>query len=129
MLVEGWCQQFPGHSIGTLAFGPDGALYAGGGEGASFQFADYGQTGDPPNPCGDPPGGVGATLTPPSAQGGSLRAQDLRTAGDPVGLSGSIIRLGFSSRSRVVTPTEARIATSFAFSRSDFIRRATTDTG
>ena len=93
MLVEGWCQQFPGHSIGTLAFGPDGALYAGGGEGASFQFADYGQTGDPPNPCGDPPGGVGATLTPPSAQGGSLRAQDLRTAGDPVGLSGSIIRV------------------------------------
>jgi glucose/arabinose dehydrogenase len=93
VLVEGWCQQFPGHSIGTVAFGPDGALYASGGEGASFQFADYGQTGDPPNPCGDPPGGVGATLTPPSAQGGSLRAQDLRTAGDPVGLSGSIIRV------------------------------------
>ena len=36
------------------------------------------------NPCGDPPGGVGATLTPPTAEGGALRAQDLRTSADPV---------------------------------------------
>ncbi|NBH08519.1 PQQ-dependent sugar dehydrogenase, partial [Amycolatopsis sp. SID8362] len=42
-LVTGWCQQYPSHSIGALAFGPDGALYAGGGDGASFNFADYGQ--------------------------------------------------------------------------------------
>ena len=44
-----------------IAFGADGALYASGGDGASFNFADYGQDGAPLNPCGDPPGGVGAT--------------------------------------------------------------------
>src|SRR5262245_48842052 len=27
VLIEDWCQQFPSHSIGELAFGPDGALY------------------------------------------------------------------------------------------------------
>ncbi len=27
VLIEDWCQQFPSHSIGSLSFGPDGALY------------------------------------------------------------------------------------------------------
>ena len=36
VLVEDWCQQFPSHSVGTVGFGPDGALYASGGDGASF---------------------------------------------------------------------------------------------
>ena len=93
VLVEDWCQQYPSHSVGTVEFGPEGALYASGGDGASFNFVDYGQDGSPLNPCGDPPGGVGATLTPPTAEGGALRAQDLRTSGDPVGLDGSIIRV------------------------------------
>ena len=84
VLVEDWCQQYPSHSVGTVEFGPDGALYASAGDGASFNFADYGQDGSPLNPCGDPPGGVGATLTPPTAEGGALRSQDLRTPGDPV---------------------------------------------
>ena len=84
VLVEDWCQQYPEPLVGTVAFGRDGALYASGGDGASFNFADYGQDGAPVNPCGDPPGGVGATLTPPTAEGGALRSQDLRTAGDPV---------------------------------------------
>ena len=78
MLIEDWCQQFPSHSIGDLEFGADGALYASGGEGASFDYADYGQSGNPRNPCGDPPGGSGGTQTPPTAEGGALRAQDLR---------------------------------------------------
>ena len=60
VLIEDWCQQYPSHSIGTLAFGADGALYVSGGDGASFNFVDYGQDGSPLNPCGDPPGGVGA---------------------------------------------------------------------
>jgi PKD repeat protein len=64
-----------------------------GGEGASFTFVDFGQDGSPPNPCGDPPGGAGATLTPPTAEGGALRSQDLRTSGDPVGLSGAVLRV------------------------------------
>ncbi len=28
VLVEDWCQQYPSHSVGSLAFGPDGSLYA-----------------------------------------------------------------------------------------------------
>src|SRR5215210_2406578 len=93
VLIEDWCQQYPSHSIGSLAFGSDGALYVSGGDGASFNFADYGQDGNPLNPCGDPPGGAGATLTPPTAEGGALRSQDLRTSGDPVTLDGAILRV------------------------------------
>jgi uncharacterized repeat protein (TIGR01451 family) len=93
VLVNDWCQQYPSHSIGSLAFGADGALYVSGGDGASFNFADYGQDGSPLNPCGDPPGGVGATLTPPTAEGGALRSQDLRTSSDPTTLDGAILRL------------------------------------
>jgi glucose/arabinose dehydrogenase len=93
VLIEDWCQQYPSHSIGDLAFGADGALYVSGGDGASFNFTDYGQDGNPLNPCGDPPGGVGATLTPPTAAGGALRSQDLRTSSDPVTLDGAILRV------------------------------------
>ena len=93
VLIEDWCQQYPSHSVGTVDFGPDGALYASAGDGASFNFTDYGQDGSPLNPCGDPPGGVGGPMTPPSAEGGALRSQDLRTSGDPTTLDGSIIRV------------------------------------
>jgi glucose/arabinose dehydrogenase len=93
VLIEEWCQQYPSHSVGSLAFGSDGALYVSGGDGASFNFTDYGQDGSPLNPCGDPPGGVGAKLTPPTAQGGALRSQDLRTSSDPVSLDGAILRV------------------------------------
>ena len=93
VLVEDWCQQYPSHSIGTVEFGRDGALYASGGDGASFNFTDYGQDGSQLNPCGDPPGAAGTALTPPTAEGGALRSQDLRTSGDPVTLDGSIIRV------------------------------------
>src|SRR5438552_2804838 len=88
VLVEDWCQQFPSHSIGSLVFGPDGALYVSAGDGANFNAADYGQfggtSGSPPptpvNPCGDPPGGA---MSPPAAEGGALRSQDVRTTGGP----------------------------------------------
>ena len=40
VLIEDWCQQYPSHSIGSLAFGQDGALYVSGGDGASFDFTD-----------------------------------------------------------------------------------------
>jgi glucose/arabinose dehydrogenase len=82
-LIEAeWCQQFPSHSVGTVLFGPDGMLYAGGGEGAHFYKTDWGQFGG--NPCGDP-----------TNQGGALRSQDLRTTatGDPTGLDGTIVRV------------------------------------
>jgi glucose/arabinose dehydrogenase len=93
VLIEDWCQQYPSHSIGALDFGADGALYVSGGDGASFNFVDYGQDGSPLNPCGDPPGGVGALLTPPSAEGGALRSQDLRTPVDPTSLDGALLRV------------------------------------
>jgi uncharacterized repeat protein (TIGR01451 family) len=93
VLINDWCQQYPSHSIGSLAFGADGALYVSGGDGASFNFTDWGQDGNPLNPCGDPPGGVGATLTPPTAEGGALRSQDLRTVSDPTTLDGAILRV------------------------------------
>ena len=93
VLIEDWCQQYPSHSIGMVEFGDDGALYLTGGDGASFNFVDYGQDGSPVNPCGDPPGGVGALLTPPTAEGGALRSQDLRTTGDPTSLDGALLRV------------------------------------
>src|SRR4030095_1374215 len=82
VFIEDWCQQYPSHSIGSLAFGADGALYVSAGDGAAFTFIDQGQRGSHANPCGDPPG-----------EGGALRSQDLRTSGDPVGLSGAILRV------------------------------------
>ncbi len=95
VLINDWCQQFPSHSIGDIQFGPDGMLYASGGDGASYNRpADYGQFGSPQvNPCGDPPGGVGGPMSLPSAEGGAFRSQDVRTLGDPTGLDGSIIRV------------------------------------
>ena len=93
VLIDGWFQQYPSHSMGSIVFGPDDALYASGGDGASWQFVDYGQKGIPTNPGGDPPVPVGGAQNPPSAEGGALRAQDLRTSGDPAGLNGAVIRV------------------------------------
>src|SRR2546425_12037770 len=102
VLINDWCQQFPSHSLGDLRFGADGMLYVTAGEGANFNNADYGQfggtVGSPPatpkNPCGDPPAGVGGTMTPPTTRGGALRSQSLRRpAGEPRLLSGTILRV------------------------------------
>ena len=102
VLINDWCQQFPSHSLGDLRFGADGMLYISAGEGASFNNADYGQfggtVGNPPatpkNPCGDPPAGVGGTMTPPTARGGALRSQSLRRpAGEPRVLNGTVLRV------------------------------------
>jgi glucose/arabinose dehydrogenase len=85
-LVTDWFQQFPSHSVGTLAFGPDGALYASGGDGASFNYVDTGQTSSSPS--------VNATGNhDPAQEGGALRSQDLRTGGDLVTLDGAVIRV------------------------------------
>jgi len=98
VLVEDWCQQFPSHSTGTLLFGRDGALYASGGDGASFNNVDYGQygaanAGDQANPCADPPAPAGTALRPPSAEGGALRSQSVRRTDGPATLDGAILRI------------------------------------
>ncbi|MDX6517005.1 MAG: hypothetical protein QOH73_2671, partial [Gaiellaceae bacterium] len=97
VLVDGWCQQYPSHSLGDLNFGSDGALYVSGGEGASFTFSDFGQGGGsagsptPRNPCADPPDGPGPGGTnPPTADRGALRAHSARrAAGEPTLLHGA----------------------------------------
>lgn len=78
-LLSSGCFQFGSHASGDVVFGPDGKLYASAGEGASFDTLDHGQYADP---CGDP-----------DREGGSLRAQDYRTSGDPLGVDGSIVRI------------------------------------
>src|SRR5262249_4721187 len=98
VLAEGWCQQFPSHSIGTLMFGRDGALYAGAGGGARFNTRGYRQLGattpgDPANPGGARPSPAGTALSPPSAEGGALRSQSVLRADGPATLDGAVIRI------------------------------------
>jgi glucose/arabinose dehydrogenase/PKD repeat protein len=92
VLVKDVCTQIPHHAGGGMAIGPEGALYVSIGDGAGA-FPDYGQRATPPNPCGDPPTGPGVAPSPPAAEGGSLRSQDLSTPNDPTTVSGSIIRI------------------------------------
>ncbi len=100
VLINDWCQQYPSHSVGTLLFGRDGALYASSGDGASFNGVDYGQLGGTlspvvtaANPCGDPPLPAGTKLAPPSAEGGALRSQSMRRPSGPATLDGAILRV------------------------------------
>ena len=98
-LITDWCQQFPSHSIGTLIFGADKMLYAGAGDGANFNGADWGQLGGtvpntaspitPANPCADPGDPPNARRPRPAhvrrhrPQGGALRAQNVRHLAQP----------------------------------------------
>ena len=104
VLIEDWCHQFPTHGVGDVRFGPDGALYVSSGEGANTAFADYGQRG---NACADPPSPSGTNLSPPGAQGGALRSQDLRTTGDPATLAGTIIRVSPATGAAMATNPQA----------------------
>lgn len=86
VLIEDWYQQYPSHSIGTLRFGADGYLYVGGGDGAAFVHADWGQIGNPDWP----------DLRSPANQGGALRAQGLEVEDQYTGqvwLNGTIARV------------------------------------
>ena len=101
LIEDYWCQQFPSHSVGDLVFDPvTRALYAAAGDGASFGLVDYGQRGGqyeepttPLNVCDDPPAGIGGTMEPPTAEGGALRSQDIRTPEDPLTYDGTLLRI------------------------------------
>ncbi|MEZ5239111.1 MAG: PQQ-dependent sugar dehydrogenase [Microthrixaceae bacterium] len=104
LVDDRWCFQFGAHSVGSVEMLSDGSLVLTAGEGASWQGVDYGQYGGeqlfppvddltPANPCGDPPGGVGVPGTPTDGEGGSLRAQDILTDGDPAGWNSSLVRI------------------------------------
>ncbi len=96
VLVDGWCGSAPTHSVGDIAWGPDGSLLAGVGDSAVAAL-DFGRHGQPRNVCGDPPVEAGMEPSAPSAEGGALRSQDLRTRTDPLGLNGTIIRVDRST--------------------------------
>jgi glucose/arabinose dehydrogenase len=90
VLLTDYCHQFPSHSVGTLAWGPDNHLYLSAGEGAHFDYADFGQIG---NVCHDPPN-AGGDIGPPESEGGALRAQAYRRPlGQPFTPDGSVIRI------------------------------------
>jgi len=115
VLIEDWCQQYPRHSTGSLSFGADGALYVSGGDGASFNFADYGQAGGSAgsptlkNPCGDPPGGAGDSARSPGEIGhiGHIGHQAtmvgaIRTAGVRFGTTPGVDRFCSAAAIRIV---------------------------
>lgn len=86
VLIEDWYQQYPSHSIGSVRFGADGYLYVGGGDGAAFVNADWGQFGNPTWP----------DQRSPTNQGGALRAQGLEVEDQYTGqiwLNGTIARV------------------------------------
>ena len=51
LITQDWCDESSTHSIGDLEFGADGALYVSGGDGAHYSTIDWGQFGNPTNPC------------------------------------------------------------------------------
>jgi hypothetical protein len=106
-VVTGWCQQFPPFDR-HRAVRADGYLYAGAGDGASFDNVDYGQygsfyAGDKANPCGDPPSPAGTALSPPGAEGGALRSQSVRRTDGPTTLNGAILRVDPATGAGVAT--------------------------
>jgi glucose/arabinose dehydrogenase len=104
LVQQRWCQQYPSHSLGDLVFGEDGYLYASSGDGASFTFADWGQDGNPINPCDDPPDGIGGPQNGADAEGGALRSQDILTPADDTALNGAILRIDVSAEAIQAAP-------------------------
>jgi glucose/arabinose dehydrogenase/PKD repeat protein len=106
VVVENWLQQYMSHSVGSLAFGPDGFLYASAGDGASFDKVDYGNIGG--NALGEPPDRSSTGQKPPGAMGGALRSQIVTPPPGPVpfatSFAGKIIRIDPHAPGHLVDP-------------------------
>jgi glucose/arabinose dehydrogenase/PKD repeat protein len=106
MAVQHWLQQYMSHSIGSLAFGPDGLLYASAGDGASFDKVDYGNIGG--NALGEPPDRSSTGQKPPGAMGGALRSQIVTPPSAPMpfatSFAGKIIRIEPHAPGHLVDP-------------------------
>ena len=103
VLIEDWCQQYPSHSIGSLAFGADGALYVERRRRRELQLRRL-RPGRQPrsNPCGDPPAGVGGNADvrrPPRAARSGARTSARRA-----------IPVASTARSSASTPRHGRRA-------------------
>src|SRR5262249_38909722 len=88
------------HTLSTGSMLPvrDSMCYVGGGLGVSLNNPDGGHyhANSPcalANPCADPPSPAGTALSPPTAEGGSLRSQSVRRTDGPATLDGAIIRI------------------------------------
>jgi glucose/arabinose dehydrogenase/PKD repeat protein len=106
ILVDNWLQQYMGHSVGSLAFGPDGLLYVSAGDGANFENVDYGQIGG--NALGEPPDRSRTGQKPPGAMGGALRSQIVTPPPAPrpfaTSFAGKVIRIDPHAPGQLVDP-------------------------
>jgi glucose/arabinose dehydrogenase len=89
LLEDRWCQIFVSHGVADIAFGPDGMLYVGAGDGASYEFPDEGQNDDEYPSLDSSGAGCGGE---PNEQG-AFRVQDAATGSDPLNFNGSIVRI------------------------------------
>ena len=118
VLIEDFCQQYPSHSVGTLDVRPGRpCCTSSAGDGALFNWADYGQDGSPVNPCGDPRGASPAAdrpgrraaragLPPPAGPAALARRRD--PAREP-GHRRGLVRQPRDRRRRPEPPADRRL--------------------
>ena len=78
VLIEDWCQQYPSHSVGEpRSSAPTARSTSAPATARASTSPTTARTAARSTPAAIRPGGVGATLTPPTAEGGALRSQDI----------------------------------------------------
>ena len=99
--VEDWCQQYPSHAGGGLEFGADGNLYYSGGDGAELGLHRLRPGRATPQPLRRPAGRRGRGDEPADRRGrAAALAGHPHVRGDPLGLSGALIRIDPDDRGR-----------------------------
>ena len=85
VLIEDWCQQYPSHSIGSLAFGADGALYVTSRRRRELQLRRLRPGRQPGEPVRRPARRCRRRDDAADRRGRRAASQDLRSTGDPTG--------------------------------------------